>query len=611
MGQFDGASPLIQGLQAPLPDLGGALMGGINQGIMRPLQMQQVQQQYAQQQAAFSAQQAALADPSPQNIVKWQIADPTHSDAAAAAHTAQTSDAQRANIIDGSFVYNSLRAAIDPAASETTSTAAIAAAKARIQQRVDAGQTELQPLLGLIDTNPKAAAAISGSLLASFTGDKFAETAKAMGEESRANQEEPYVIQAKRLENAKNSFLPVVAGTQEVPLSLDQPGQPGSPQPAANGQPAQGAQGPATIPGPAAAQVAAAAQAAGASPGMVSHLGVTAALESRGNPNAKNGSSTGIFQMQPKTFAALGGTDINDVGQQTAATIKLAQQNAQQMQHMLGRAPTNSDVYLAHQQGATGASALIANPDTNAIQALVGAGVPAAKARASILHNGGTADMSAGQFVQMWKGKYNAVANAQGGASAPDARQTQTQAQTPTAQHYGSPGQGFTLGAPLGSNGQPDQATIQQAAEDWIRTGKTPNDGTRPEGIAINNAIMSLGNQLLQQRGIAPGQLSAMRTRWQSADTNFSSLQAAQGQMEVQEGTVKNGLGIASDLLKSGAGGCDGCEARQPAAWRAAQNPRRRSAYQSARHGADDGGRRIFQDPDRQRGEFGRRTQER
>ena len=128
-------------------------------------------------------------------------------------------------------------------------------------------------------------------------------------------------------------------------------------------------------------------------------------VESGGNDAARNGSSTGRYQFQPGTFAAMGGTDINDPAQQDAAAARLLQTNRAGLTQALGRAPTAGELYLAHQQGLAGATQLLTNP--NALATSV-------RPAAAITQNGGSPNMTAGQFAQMWAQRI-----AGGGQSAP------------------------------------------------------------------------------------------------------------------------------------------------------------------------------------------------
>ena len=119
------------------------------------------------------------------------------------------------------------------------------------------------------------------------------------------------------------------------------------------------------------------------------------------NPATKNpdSSATGIFQHTSGTWSDLGGTDQDrlDASRQVQLGVALARQNTAALAKDLGRQPQPWEVYLAHQQGLDGAKALLhADPDANAAEVV---GNPKA-----ITLNGGTPDMSAGQFTNYIKG---------------------------------------------------------------------------------------------------------------------------------------------------------------------------------------------------------------
>lgn len=165
--------------------------------------------------------------------------------------------------------------------------------------------------------------------------------------------------------------------------------------------------------GPIYDQIAKSAAAHGATPAETSFLQREAFIESRGNPNAINGRSKGLFQFHDETFAGLGGTDIHDTDQQTAAALRGAQQNSRLLTQA-GVPVTDGNLYLMHQQGPAGGRALLtAAPETNAIQALAPAyGGNAVVATQAITRNGGTANMTAGQFVSMWQDRFGGGAGA-------------------------------------------------------------------------------------------------------------------------------------------------------------------------------------------------------
>ena len=86
-----------------------------------------------------------------------------------------------------------------------------------------------------------------------------------------------------------------------------------------------------------------------------------------------------------------------DASRQVQLGVALARQNTAALAKDLGRQPQPWEVYLAHQQGLDGAKALLhADPDANAAEVV---GNPKA-----ITLNGGTPDMSAGQFINYIKG---------------------------------------------------------------------------------------------------------------------------------------------------------------------------------------------------------------
>jgi hypothetical protein len=121
-------------------------------------------------------------------------------------------------------------------------------------------------------------------------------------------------------------------------------------------------------------------------------------IESGGRnvPNEGGGSAAGVFQFMPQTAAQYGVTNPYDVDQNVDAGVRLLRDNRAALKSSLGRDPTPGELYLAHQQGAGGATKLLTNPD------LAAASVVGAKA---VLANGGSLDMTAGQFANKWTTK--------------------------------------------------------------------------------------------------------------------------------------------------------------------------------------------------------------
>lgn len=121
-------------------------------------------------------------------------------------------------------------------------------------------------------------------------------------------------------------------------------------------------------------------------------------IESRGNPNAYNKGSgaAGLAQFVPSTWAAYrpwAGASPYDPKAAEAGAQALTIANVSRLARALGRMPTMGEAYLAHQQGAGGATKLLANAN-----APVASVIPAAYATS----NGGNLGMTAGQFANKW-----------------------------------------------------------------------------------------------------------------------------------------------------------------------------------------------------------------
>lgn len=153
-------------------------------------------------------------------------------------------------------------------------------------------------------------------------------------------------------------------------------------------------------------------------------------LESGGNPSARTGSYRGLGQFGPKEEKQYGINDSNfqDPITQAAAVAKEANANRATLANALGREPTGADYYLAHQQGAAGASALFSNPTTPAWQAVrpfYGSDEAAQRAitgnipRGSALYGKDVNGITSADFSGLWANKF-----AGGGAPAAGATPT-------------------------------------------------------------------------------------------------------------------------------------------------------------------------------------------
>lgn len=137
-----------------------------------------------------------------------------------------------------------------------------------------------------------------------------------------------------------------------------------------------------------------------------SYLYRVAQVESGGNPNARNprSSAGGLYQFIDSTAKQYGLQDRFDPVQAADAMGRLTLDNRNHLSRVLGRAPTEAELYLAHQQGAGGAARLLQNPHANAAQ-IVGSN--------AVGLNGGNNNMRASDFVnrvlQMYGGQQQAT----------------------------------------------------------------------------------------------------------------------------------------------------------------------------------------------------------
>jgi hypothetical protein len=138
----------------------------------------------------------------------------------------------------------------------------------------------------------------------------------------------------------------------------------------------------------------------------------TAFLESNNGQSSDN-----IYQFKGDTATRYGYHPGMSVDDQNKAFAQFTADNYATLSGNLGRPPTSAELYLAHQQGAAGALALMGNPNASAVDALMPAyGGDRAMATRAITDNGGTADMKAGDFVQHWAQAYaNAGGQGTGG----------------------------------------------------------------------------------------------------------------------------------------------------------------------------------------------------
>lgn len=138
------------------------------------------------------------------------------------------------------------------------------------------------------------------------------------------------------------------------------------------------------------------ATAAGVDPGTMKRI---AWIESGGDPSAQNPNSSagGLFQQTDANAEDYGVADRKDARQSAKGAAEFAADNIAFLTKALGREPTPGEIYLAHQQGPGGAKKLL-TADQNAKAAdIVG--------EDQVLLNGGTPDMTVGEFTALWTSK--------------------------------------------------------------------------------------------------------------------------------------------------------------------------------------------------------------
>ena len=165
------------------------------------------------------------------------------------------------------------------------------------------------------------------------------------------------------------------------------------------------------------------------------YMKVMAFIESRGDATVSNPSGAkGIYQFVPSTARAygIGGREFDEAANVDAGA-RLARDNFNTIKKRLGRDPEPWMLYVAHQQGMGGLFSLLNAANGGPISASL---------RRNMDANGGTG-LSAAQFLQKWKSKYEGyllqmTGKSSGSSKAPAA----TGASTPVSSGGGSGGGG-------------------------------------------------------------------------------------------------------------------------------------------------------------------------
>jgi hypothetical protein len=165
------------------------------------------------------------------------------------------------------------------------------------------------------------------------------------------------------------------------------------------------------------------------------YLGRLAKVESGGNVNATTplSSAKGPFQFIDATAKQYGLNNPTDATASADAAARFTLDNKAALTRTLGREPTPGELYLAHQQGASGASKILTADPNTPIEQVIGY-----KAAAN---NGAVPGMTAGQFAKKWTSRFSDI----GAQPGPTATATADPAALPptaqSAEGYAIPGQ--------------------------------------------------------------------------------------------------------------------------------------------------------------------------
>lgn len=145
-------------------------------------------------------------------------------------------------------------------------------------------------------------------------------------------------------------------------------------------------------------------------PGKNRYYQTLAMIESSDNPKAQNKSSTakGRYQFIDSTAKSFGldkykfGTKEYEIAEE-AAVRKFTEQNRAGLQKGLNREPSPGELYLAHQQGLSGALKLLKNPLKPAHEIV---GMDAVRNNLPEDQRDQAANIKAWQFARIWTGKF-------------------------------------------------------------------------------------------------------------------------------------------------------------------------------------------------------------
>lgn len=215
-----------------------------------------------------------------------------------------------------------------------------------------------------------------------------------------------------------------------------------------------------------------------------SYLQRLAQIESSGNPFARNprSSAKGLYQFIDSTADQYGitapfGTP-EYTQQETAAAREFAADNYRALERALGRPPTEGELYLAHQQGASGASNILSNPSAPAVD-VVG--------RDAVVNNAGDPSMTAAEFAQLWTSKFDNGDTVLKGSQGGDTLETF---------NVRLPDGTILKGIPAGTTKEQIRARLERSGYDMSLLDAQPAAEAAPEAVAPDNFLSRLGQDL-------------------------------------------------------------------------------------------------------------------
>lgn len=132
-----------------------------------------------------------------------------------------------------------------------------------------------------------------------------------------------------------------------------------------------------------------------------------------------------VFQVGPEERRMLGVSGMGSTEEQVDYGVRLLAQRRKELSDKLGREVTNAEVYLAHQQGVSGAAALITHPSVPAGELVPGRNISA---------NMGDPSRPASEFVSLWEQKVQGRAARYAGMESPQTTEQGNQAVTTISQ---------------------------------------------------------------------------------------------------------------------------------------------------------------------------------